>query len=167
MSAISIFSGPTGPRCMEAGAHGTDSPRGHEDTARVIGLGFAQNTDQGTDTVEYQFRGRNGPARLMDILYLYPALEVVASELVQEDLLALSLVNKEIHQILGQSTSKEYWKHLWRKCITPLKCEFPSSSRGITRPCTEAVRCIRCRKGFCFVSFQPAAYLRSVTDTGR
>ena len=165
MSAPSIFSGPAGPHCMEAGVRGTDSPRGHEDTERAIGPGFTEETVQGTDTVEYEFRRRNGPARLIDILYLYPALEVIASELLHQDLLALSLVNKEIHQILGQSTSKEYWKHLWGKCM-PLTCEFPSASRS--RPCTEAARCIKCRKGFCFVSFQPTPYfLRSVTDTGR
>lgn len=165
MSATSIFSGPAGPQCIGAGVHGTDSPKGHENTARAIVLSFAEKTDQETDAVEYKFRERNGPARLIDILYLYPALEVVASELEHQDLLALALVNKEIHQILGQSTSKEYWKHLWGKCM-PLKCELPPSSSGNTRPCTEAVRCIKCRKGFCFVSFQLTTYMHRITDIG-
>lgn len=151
MSTPSIFSGPTGPQSVETEAHGTDGPKGHEDTAGVIGLSFAEKTGQGADAVEYEFRGRNRTARLIDILYLYPAVEVIVSEFAHRDLLALALVNKEIHQILGQSTSKGYWKHLWGKCQL-VKCESPSQ----TRPCTEAVHCIKCRKGFCFVSFQPA-----------
>lgn len=86
------------------------------------------------------------PAQLQDLLCCYPVVSEIISALLPEDMLSLSLVSKGINSLLGQSDSSDYWWVLREKC-TELECSFKNE------PCTgEAVRCIRCRNGFCAVS---------------
>src|SRR5437870_5297231 len=67
--------------------------------------------------VEYTpFKRATAPS-LAEILDIYPVMEAIASRLTSDDLLSLSLVSRDTHQALGQSTTKSYWKHLLGKCM--------------------------------------------------
>lgn len=101
--------------------------------------------------VEYTLFKHTTVPSLAEILSIYPVIEAIASRLISDDLLSLSLVSKDIHQALGQSTTKSYWKHLIGKC-SPLLCYMSGCAGSHERPCLDVQRCLRCKKGVCSVS---------------
>jgi len=102
-------------------------------------------------TAEYTPFKRTTVPSLVEILDIYPVVEAIASRLTFDDFLSLSLVSRDIHQALGQSTTKSYWKHLLGKCL-PLLCHANHPERG----CSDIQRCLRCKKGVCGVGPQLA-----------
>ncbi|KAF8444169.1 hypothetical protein BGX38DRAFT_1260979 [Terfezia claveryi] len=94
--------------------------------------------------VEYTPFKRTTAPSLAEILDIYPVTEAVASRLTSDDLLSLSLASRDIHQAMGQSTTKSYWKHLLGKCM-PLLCYTVDHGHA----CSDAQRCLRCKTGVC------------------
>ncbi|KAF8420601.1 hypothetical protein EV426DRAFT_644207 [Tirmania nivea] len=103
--------------------------------------------DAVTPAVGYTPFKRTAAPSLAEILDIYPVMEAIASRLNSDDLLSLSLVSKDIHQALGQSTTKSYWKHLLSKCL-PLLCYAGDHGQA----CSEVQRCLRCKAGVCSTS---------------
>lgn len=144
MSTSSIFG--IRPTESRSSATAAVSPKPKETT------GGAAITTEGTldAELEYTPQRRSTAATLADIVNIYPVMVAIVPGLHRYDLLSLSLVSKEIHEILGQSTSNKYWKHLWSKCRR-LKCEArPKAS------CSDAQHCVACRKGMCQVGYYRA-----------
>ena len=143
MSTSSIFSGSL-PVMSASIPEGKNCSRVNAEAVEEV---MATLKDSVPPVVEYTPFKRTTAPSLAEVLDIYPAIEAIASHLTSDDLLSLSLVSKDIHQALGQSTANSYWKHLFGKCM-PLLCYTVDYRHA----CLDAQRCLRCRTGVCPVS---------------
>ena len=144
MSTSSIFSGSL-PTVSTPIPEDKNYPKANTEAVEEV---MATLRDSVPAEAEYTPFKRITAPSLADIVDIYPIMEAIASRVTYDDLLSLSLVSKDIHQALGQSTTKSYWKHLLSKCM-PLLCYASDHGGG---PCLDAQRCLGCKKGVCPVS---------------